>query len=178
MMKYEARSSRAHLRAFLLMLSAAALALVGCSDGNPSNSERTAVTRQVLTFPVTLTIATPNPVKPTQPVIVGSAFVQIGPRAETVTGMAVSMGTQGVFADADALLNETWSRGTADLRDRVHVRGTLHAKTRTLGNSVVITTSDLNPPIDPAQTLTWQVSYPAGTANDITLNSGDARTLD
>lgn len=177
-MNHEPRTSRTEHRALLLLLSAVLLALVGCAGSDSSQTEDVTVSRQVLTFPVTVTIATPNPVSPTAPVVVGSDIVRLGPRADVVSGMTVSMGTPGLFADADALLNETWTRGTANLRDRVHVRGTLHARTRTLGSNVVIDASDLNPNIDPTQTLSWKVSYPPGPQNDVTLPPGDNEVLE
>jgi hypothetical protein len=150
---------------------------IGCADGAKLGTGETATERQILTFPVTITLSTPNPVAPTAPVLVGSNIVRLGARSEVVSGMTVAMGTAGLTTEPDALLNETWSRGTAVLKDRVTVRGTLHARTRTLGTGVVITASDLSPAIDPPSTLSWQVNYPPGPANNLTLNSGGAQTL-
>jgi hypothetical protein len=82
----------------------------------------------------------------------------------------------GVHAEPDGLLNDTWSRGTADLRDRVHVRGILHAQTRTVGSNVVIDGSDTTPPFDPPSTLSWTVTYPAGTGPDLILNPDEVKS--
>jgi hypothetical protein len=152
------------------------LLMLGCSD-EATLSESTRAEQSDLTFPVTITLSTPNPVAPTAPVLNGSSSVSLGARAEVVSGMTVSMGSAGLQTQPDALLNETWSRGTAVLRDRVRVRGTLHARTRTNGSSVAVTTWDQNPAFDPAQTLSWKVDYPAGPAADLTLNSGVSAPL-
>jgi hypothetical protein len=141
-------------------------------------NEATSSERQILTFPVTITISTPSPVAPLAPVVGGSNLVSLGARAEIVQGMTVSMGSGGLQTQPDALLNETWSRGTAALNDRVKVRGTLHAKTRTNGANVSVTTWDQNPAFDPVQTLSWKVTYPSGPANPVTVNAGESTTLE
>jgi hypothetical protein len=165
-MTHESKKAGIALRALGSLLVLLAL---GCSS---DRQESLATRSEPLTFPVTITLTTPNPVSPTAPVLLGSNSVKLGPRAEIVTGLTVSMGTAGLSADADAFLNETWSRGTAVLRDRVRVRGILHAKTRTLGNNVVLSGSDTNPRFDPPQRLSWTVNYPSGTASDVTVNAG------
>ncbi|MBV9945357.1 MAG: hypothetical protein JOZ69_00740 [Myxococcales bacterium] len=136
-------------------------------------------TRQSLFGPFTITLASPSTVAPTAPVLLESNSVFIGSGANIVSGTTVAMGAGGggVHAEPDGLLNDVWSRGTADLRDRVNVRGTLHASNATLGNSVVIAARDNNPPFDPPQTLSWTVTYPPGTGTNITLNSGQSQTL-
>ena len=164
-------------RLILVLVPALLLALIGCSDANTPKSEATGVSQDVLTFPLTVTIATPNSVPPTKPVVIGSSLVQLGARAQVVNGVTVSMGTSGLTTEPDAILKDTWSRGTALLRDRTKVQGTLHAKTRTLSTGVTITTSDLNPAFDPASTLSWKVNYPSGTAANVTLDNGEAEPL-
>jgi hypothetical protein len=140
-------------------------------------SGSTSTERQILTFPITVTLATPSPVSPTVPVVNGSNSVSLGARAEIVNGMTVSMGNGGLLTQPDALLNETWSRGTAALNDRVRVRGTLHARTRTNGANVSVTTWDQNPAFEPRQELSWKVSYPTGPANNVVLNAGEELEL-
>ena len=109
-------SNKVGVQARVLWFLFAALALFGCSSDQP---ETTATQAAPVTFPLTITLATPNPVSPTAPVLLGSNSVRLGARAEVITGLTVSMGGGGLFADADALLNETWSRGTADLREQL-----------------------------------------------------------
>jgi hypothetical protein len=152
--------------------------LVVCGFGCSSvkDSELLGTNQDSLTFPITVTLSTPTSVSPLAPVLEGANTVQLGARAEVVSGLSVAMGS-GLLTQPDAKLNETWSRGTAALNDRVQVRGTLHARTRTLGNGVVIQASDLNPAIDPPATLSWEVRYPSGTASDVPLGVGASRTL-
>jgi hypothetical protein len=163
---------RSWMRALLVGLGVS-LAL-GCSEDASSPLESVGSDRQVLTFPVTVTLNSPSPVAPTAPVIVGSTSVQFRPRSEVVTGITVSMGPGGITSEPDALMNETWSRGTAALNQRVVVRGTLHARTRTMQEGALVTAWDQNPAFDPVSSLSWQVSYPSGTALPITLNSGQS----
>jgi hypothetical protein len=149
----------------------------GCADTTESRSSDTGVSHEVLTFPLTITLSTPNPVAPTTPVLGASNSVSLGARADVVTGMTVAMGSGGLSTQPDALLNETWSRGTAALRDRVRVRGTLHARTRTLGSGTAVTTWDSAPAFDPVATLSWRVNYPDGPANNAVVNAGQSVAL-
>ncbi|HEY2405696.1 MAG TPA: C-type lectin domain-containing protein [Polyangiaceae bacterium] len=169
-MRRETKATRSCLQVLLCLL--AIVCLFGCS-GAP---EKTGTISNVLTFPVSITIATPNPVSPLNPVATGSNSLQLGAGAEIVTGVGVAMGS-GLQTQPDALLNETWSRGTAVLNDRVKVRGTLHAKTHTSSSSATITTLDQAPAFDPPATLSWNVNYPTGPANDVTVNSGTSTSL-
>jgi hypothetical protein len=140
--------------------------LLGCSK-----AENVGVARQNL-VPMRISITTPNSVAPSAPALVGAHTLRLGARSEITAGSAVAMGSGGLWAEPDALLNETWSRGTATLRDRVRIRTTLHAATRVLGNNVSVPTWDKSPAFDPPQTLSWEVTYPTGAAPDFTLNSG------
>jgi hypothetical protein len=158
-----------------IMLFACAAVLTACSGGGDRDSD--ALRRQTLTIPIRVTLTTPSTVAPLTPAVVGSSSLRLGANAEITSGLAVAMGSGGVAAEPDAILNETWSRGTATLRDRVRLRGTLHAKTRLLGNGVVVPTWDQNPPFDPAQTLAWTVTYPTGTESNFTLNSGEIGSI-
>jgi hypothetical protein len=148
----------------------------GCSNA-AQPPEQTRAEQQVLTFPVRITLSTPNPVSPTEPVLVGSNSLSLGANSEIVSGKAVAMGSGGLQTQPDAVLNEVWSRGTAVLRDRVRLRGTLHARTRTLGNAVVVPTWDANPAFDPVKVLTWEVNYPTGAAPNFTLNQGQIGSI-
>ncbi len=147
------------------------LGLFGCSQSNDAH-EPLGTEVHPLTFPVTITLSTPSTVSPTAPVILGSSSVKLGARAQVVNGVTVSMGSAGLSAEPDVVMNDTWSRGSANLGDRDRVRGTLHAKTHVFGSNVVTTSIDANPAFDPVQTLSWKVTYPSGTANDVTINSG------
>jgi hypothetical protein len=148
------------------------LGLFGCSQGANNAHEPTSTEVHPLTFPVTITLSTPSTLSPTAPVVLGSSSVKLGSRAQVVTGTTVSMGSAGLSADPDAVMNDTWSRGTANLGDRDKVRGILHAKAHVFGSSVSAPTIDANPAFDPVQTLSWKVTYPSGTATDVTVNSG------
>jgi hypothetical protein len=148
----------------------------GCSNA-AQTVEETRVEQQVLTFPLQLTLATPSPVSPTEPALVGSNSVSLGSGAEVISGKTVAMGTGGLQTQPDAILNEVWSRGTAVLRDRVRLRGTLHARTRTLGNSVVVPTWDANPAFDPVKTLALNINYPTGAAPNLTLNHAQVASI-
>ncbi len=58
------------------------------------------------------------------------------------------------------------------------IRGTLHAATKTLGNGVVIQSSDTTPAFDPPKTLSFSVKYPSSTDGaPITLNVGQSQTI-
>lgn len=146
---------------------ALATLVVGCSDP----SENVSMARQNL-VPTRISITTPNAVAPTAPVLVGANSLRLGAASEITSGAVAAMGTGGVWAEPDAILNETWSRGTATLRDRVRIRTTLHARTRTLGSNVIVPTWDKNPALDPPQVLSWDVTYPSAGGPDFTLNSG------
>ena len=173
-MKRESMLVRVPIR-LVLVLWAVLAGGFGCSSS--SDSEPLGASQEPLAFPITITLSTPTSVSPIAPVLEGSNSVQFGAQSQVVSGLTVSMGNGGLTTQPDAAMNEAWSRGTAALNDRVRVRGTLHARTRTLGNGATIQASDLNPAIDPPATLSWQVSYPPGTATDVTLNTGGARTL-
>lgn len=168
-MKQEASPMKATIRALLILLTAL---VTGCAWDSSPSTESVARTGDGLTFPVTITLSTPAPVVPTAPVIVGSNSVSFGARAQVVSGVTVSMGSVGLTTEPDVILNETWSRGLATLKDRSRVQGTLHARTRSLINGATVTTWDQNPTFDPPQTMSWKVSYPSGTASNVTLPQG------
>jgi hypothetical protein len=75
-----------------------------------------------------------------------------------------------VRAEPDARLTELWSRGAVELRDRARVLGPLHAATVVLGNGAVVEGAiDRAPQLDPPQMLEWQVGFPAGPAENYSL---------
>jgi hypothetical protein len=154
-------------------MACAVTVALGCSHAD----ERLDKVGEPLIFPVQITLSSPPSVPPLSPVLEASSSLRVGSFGRIVTGTIVSMGSGGVFADADARLRDTWSRGTATLRDRAQLTGTLHAARRVLGNGTIPGTWNANPTLDPPATLSWQVSYPAGTPADVTLSSGQSRTL-
>jgi len=151
-------------RTWLGALTALVLAAcsVACSNSAPTGPAP-ATDVETLTFPVTITLSTPSPLSPVGAVLEGSNSVQLGARASVLSGTTVSLGTGGLQMQPDVVFLDTWSRGTAVLNDRVKIQGTLHAKTKTQGANVSITTWDSAPAIDPVQKLSWKVVYPAGT---------------
>jgi hypothetical protein len=167
-------------RALLAVLGAlVTLALFGCSAPDHA-PEEVGERRDGLAAPVTLTLKTPNSVPVLAPVIAVSNSAFIGARADIVTGSLTAVGLNGggVHTEPDALLNETWSKGTADLRDRTRIRGTLHAATKQLGNDVQITTLDATPRFEPLTSLSWTVRYPTTTTGaEVRLNAGQSRSL-
>lgn len=153
------------------LVSLVVSALFGCSGGG-EGEEQTGRSQDVLTFPVTITLTTPPSVPPTAPVLNGSSSVKFQPGAQVVSGVTVAMGSGGITTEPLVLMNDTWSRGPVTLKDNSKVRGTLHAKTRTLINGATTTAWDQNPNLDPPATLSWRVSYPNGAANTVVVSSG------
>jgi hypothetical protein len=175
------RAARTAALAVVLLVSAACSIptwIAGCSLKERVN-EPTGSQRESLTSSVTITLSAPNSLSPLTPVLLESNSIFVGSGVNIVSGTAVAMGSAGggFHAEPDGLLNDVWSRGPADLRDRVHVRGTLHASSATLGNSVVISARDTTPTFDPASTLSWTVTYPSGTGANIIVNSGQSQQL-
>ncbi|MEP7051783.1 MAG: hypothetical protein ABJB12_15575 [Pseudomonadota bacterium] len=129
--------------------------VAACASHSSGDESGVASGTAALGAPVTISLTSPNPVPMLSPVVDVSNSMFVGAGAEILAGPIAAMGSNGggVHAEPDALLNDTWSRGTADLRDRVKVRGTLHAANRTLGNSVVINASDRTPHFDPPKNL-------------------------
>src|SRR5688572_12245076 len=83
--------TRIALRALLAVLLASLV--LGCSDATRPGSADSATLHEVLTFPQTITLTTPNSVAPTAPVLGASNSVSLGARAEVVTGLTVAMGS-------------------------------------------------------------------------------------
>ena len=166
-MNKRARMPRA-VACVLFGLAWVALA-VGCSS-TPPPPEGAAVVEQALSGPFTITLSAPNPVSPIGPVLEGSNGVTVNSSSTVVNGTVVAMGTSGFSAGVSAVLNnDVWSRGTAHFASSVRVRGTLHAASSVLGLGDVIASTDTTPTIDPASTLSWTVTYPSGTATNLTV---------
>jgi hypothetical protein len=129
-------------------------------------------------FPnIALTLATPNPLSPLAPVLTGSNSVSLDPGASVVSGTVVAMGGGGLDADANAALNDVWSRGNVQLDLGVHVGGTLHATKVSEGPNVVVAATDSTPPFDPPQTLSWNVIYPSGPTPQVDVALGQTQTI-
>lgn len=143
------------------------LSLTGCSSAplDSDHSEHVGKSSAELAVPVTLTISTPHAVAPLSPVVTAANSAFIGAGALVKTGQVIALGASGggLHAEPDAILNESWSRGLAELRDRVLVRGTLHAATHLYGNNVPPPVLDASPAFDPLNTLSWIVTYPSST---------------
>jgi hypothetical protein len=156
--------------------------IVGCSQRTDRVSNQPAESLvQDLAAPVTVTLTTPPSVSPIAPVLNGVNSVYFEGSSSVLSGTVVAMGSVGggVHTEPDVLINETWSRGTAEIGARVHVRGTLHAANRQLlGTNSVIDSIDPTPVFDPASTLSWNVTYPsAAVGPSVTVNAGQTGTL-
>jgi hypothetical protein len=165
----------------------AALALVlGCTSSNGvdrAGEQNIGSQAQDLGTPITVTLSTPNPVSPIAPVVECSNSLFLGAGTEIVSGSLVSLASSAgtMHAEPDALLNETWSRGSVELRDRVNVRGILHAATLAtpLGNGVVISSRDSTPNFDPLSKLAWTVTYPSSTPGpDVNAFVDESKNVD
>jgi len=148
------------------------LALPGC--GSDSGAEQAQKSEPApLTGPVTLTISSPAAVPPLTPVVTTRNSIYFGAGATVVSGSVVALGASGggIHTEPDGVLNDTWSRGLADLGDRTLVRGTLHAATHKYGNQITPPALDAAPAFEPLNNLTWTIQYPTtGTGTPITAN--------
>lgn len=182
-MKRKARGI--HQKAFTfvrLVALTCALVTTGCIKGTDSSNTETTGKQasKNVTGPVTITLSTPKGVPVLAPVILGSNSVFIEDFANVQSGITVAMGASGggVRTEHDALVNETWSRGTAVLGSRTQVRGTLHAANRILGLGVTIGALDSAPVFDPPTTLSWTVQYPSSSPGpDFHVLTGQSKTL-
>jgi hypothetical protein len=152
---------------------------LGCSHGREESAslQLAAVTHPPVT--TTLMLSAPNPLSPTAPVLEASNSVTLGPGAN-VTGTVVSLGGGSVGLKAQpssTVTGDVWSRALAILRPSVQVGGILHASQTVLGPNVVLGGTDSAPPFDPVSTLTWTVTYPPGTASDVTLQEDVTQAL-
>jgi hypothetical protein len=167
-------------RLFVLALP---IAGAGCGKGTPGE-EHLATHAAELSIERTIVLSTPKAMSVVAPVLGASSSLSFGAGANVLAGAVrgvppvVSMGAGGLHAEPDVLLNDVWSRGPAELRDRVRVRGKLHAQAVTLGNGVVVEAgTDREPVFDPPETLTWKVTFPNQTAGDVNLEPDRAKRL-
>jgi hypothetical protein len=119
----------------------------------------------------TITLQSPKGIPVLSPVLesadglVLGAFSKVNP-----TNPVVAMGTTGTRVEPDAKLNDLWSRGATQLKDRVHVYGSVHSPTVTPGNGVIIDgVTDKTPVFDPTEKLTWSVTYPTTPTSNVDL---------
>ena len=145
-----------------------ALSVFACSSRQVDDTSTAAVTEE-LTGPVTVSISVPNPLSPVAPVLVGADGTTVNSNSTVVSGTVVAMGPTGFSAGSNAVLNDAWSRGRANLANSVQLRGTLHAASALTGIGDVIQARDSNPLLDPPSTLSWIVTYPTGAAPDVTV---------
>lgn len=123
----------------------------------------------------TFTLSAPNGMSPLAPALESANSLTVGAFAKVnPSAPVVAMGATGTTRiDPDAKLNDLWSRGPADLRDRVTINGWVHAKTLTLGNNVNVNPAkiDRSPVFDPVAKLSWVVTFPSTTPQDVTLSN-------
>jgi len=157
----------------LALATASLFSLAGC--GGETQQSPVGSTNAEVVFSKTITLSTPKNMSVFTPVLTGSNSLVLGAFSNVLqTSPVVSMGTTGSRAEPDAVLNDLWSRGTATLRDRVHLRGKLNAATRSIGNNVVITGGwNKTPVFDPPSTLSWTVTFPSTTPTDVILNNAE-----
>ena len=162
-----------------LCVVCASLLLLGCSNQNDADKSEpaTAVESQNLTSPVVITLSSPSPLSPIAPVLLGANGATVNSSANVVAGTVVAMGTSGFSAGVSADANDVWSRGTAHLATNVDIRGTLHAVSSSTSLGDRITGTDTTPAFDPPQTLSWTVTYPTGTANNVSVPQNQTQSL-
>jgi len=118
---------------------------------------------------------------PLAPVLESAGSLVVGASAKVnPSAPVVAMGATGTTrVEPSATLNDLWSRGPVDLRDRVTINGFVHAKTLTLGNGVNLdpAKTDRAPVFDPVSTLSWTVTFPTTTPTDAILKGPDKVTL-
>jgi len=151
---------------------------VACSSAHaPQDTESISVARAQALVTATITLQTPKDVPVLSPVITAAQAVSLSASAK-ITGTTVAMGGAGLTAEPDSKANDIWSRGPATLKDRDVITGVVHAPSVVRGSNVVISGGvDTTSPIDPPMSLSWNVSYPGGTANNVSINSGVTQTL-
>ena len=154
----------------------AKILLTGC--GEKATSDEPRIASYALQAPITLSAPRGTPVL--KPVLEASNGLVLGARSQvTPSQPVVAMGTMGARAEPDARLNDLWSRGPVELRDRVHVFGSVFATSVTRGNGVIIDGSIVSSPVfDPPETMSWTVTFPTSTPINVDLFPPHARTLE
>lgn len=141
------------------------LALTACGRSKFDDTDTSRTLRQAVQVEHTVTLEVPQSLSVLAPALAASERLGIGAGAEIdhVDGGAPvsSLGTEVLRVEPDAVLNDVWSRGPVDLRDRVRVRGSIHAPNVTVGEGVTLGGGHENDAIfDPPTSLSWQVTYP------------------
>jgi hypothetical protein len=151
------------------MVAALSLALaIGCANDEHA-VEPTEKSALPLAGPVTLTLTAPKNVSVLAPTLSAKNSIFMGAGSEVIqTGLSIAMGSGGLLTEPDVLMNETWSRGHVELRQRTRIRGTLHTANPTLLADVVIQSRDNAPVFDPVSSLAWTIDFPAG-GTDLTI---------
>src|SRR5258708_1873529 len=163
--------------AFLLVIGCVVVLAVACGQGTDSQTgEMTSAVRQAWSHAFTITLQAPNPMSPLTPVLLGSNAVILENNSIVNSGTVVAMGSGGLSAEG-SILNDAWSRGSANIEDHSDVRGTLHAASVVLESGSVLAGADRTPGFDPPSTLSWTVNFPQGSALDVVLNTGQSQTL-
>lgn len=150
----------------LTSLGLAALG-VACDSGRPDEPEPRSRISQHLEQTYTIELRVPPGLVTFSPVLTASERMKIGADAvidlvdDGVGAPVVARGSDVFRVEPGALLNDVWSRGPLDLRDRTHVRGTIHAAELSTGHDVTLDGQyDFEPVFEPSTTLGWQVTYP------------------
>jgi hypothetical protein len=154
----------------------ASFALVSCGGETESTVGKTDAN---VVFQKTITLAAPKNVPVLSPVLEASNSLVLGAGSDVLpSNLIVAMGSGGTRAEPDAQANTLWSRGLADLKDRVHLRGGLNAVNLTRGNNVTIDGPiNRNPVFDPTTTLSWTVTFPTTTPTNLALDDAESVTI-
>ena len=163
----------------------AGLQLMGCARaGDEGDNEHVGALAQAATIEKTVSLSTaagvpvPGAVLAAQEGVVFGAGAKVLPASGGSSAASSALGSAGISVEPDADLRELWSRGTVTLRDRVLVRGVVHAATVTLGNGVVVDGGiDRQPKLDPPNALSWKVTFPGVTGGNVNLEPDRQRTL-
>jgi hypothetical protein len=124
------------------------------------------------------TISVPTSVAPFAPTLVASGAVTLGPDA-SVCGTVVAMGTCLLgysAAPGSQVSGNVWSNSPAVLAPFASVGGTLYAAQSTTIGATVGSTNTA-PQFSPPATVTWNVTYPAGSGQNVLLLPAQTQAL-
>ncbi len=117
------------------------------------------------------TISVPTSVAPFSPALVASTAVTLGPDT-SVCGSVVSMGTCLLgysAAPASQVSGNVWSNSPAVLSPLASIGGTLYARQATVAPGAMVGGTNTTPQFSPPATVTWNVTYPAGSGQNVWL---------